>query len=152
MSEWTFRLVIAGVELTDTALDALFEAGCDDATFAKERDGSVLGLSTARLTRQRLRCCRPSSTSSRRGSTLASSGSPSRTTGSPPPRSRTVWGQARRAEAQAGKRSLENRVGSIGSAQFGARAALIGLGRGCAMACPPWNRPKRPVSVSRNRN
>lgn len=44
MSEWTFRLIIAGVELTDTDLDALFEAGCDDATFARERDGSVLGL------------------------------------------------------------------------------------------------------------
>lgn len=44
MSEWAFRLFIAGVELTDTDLDALFEAGCDDATFATERDGSVLGL------------------------------------------------------------------------------------------------------------
>lgn len=44
MSEWTFRLIIAGVELTDIDIDALFEAGCDDATFAKERDGSVLGL------------------------------------------------------------------------------------------------------------
>jgi len=44
MSEWTFRLFIAGVELTDSDLDALFEAGCDDATFARERDGRVLGL------------------------------------------------------------------------------------------------------------
>lgn len=44
MSEWVFRLIIAGVELTDPELDALFEAGCDDATFAKERDGSVLAL------------------------------------------------------------------------------------------------------------
>jgi len=44
MSEWIFRLIIAGVELIDTDLDTLFEAGCDDATFARERDGSVLGL------------------------------------------------------------------------------------------------------------
>ena len=44
MSEWTFRLIIAGVELVDADVDALFEAGCDDATFAKERDGSVIGL------------------------------------------------------------------------------------------------------------
>lgn len=39
-----FRLIIAGVELTDMDIDALFEVGCADATFARERDGSVLGL------------------------------------------------------------------------------------------------------------
>ena len=44
MSEWAFRLIIAGIELTDADLEALFEAGCDDATFARERAGSVLGL------------------------------------------------------------------------------------------------------------
>ncbi|MGH3611580.1 MAG: hypothetical protein ACRDRK_02960 [Pseudonocardia sp.] len=44
MSEWTFRLIIAGIELADADLAALFEAGCDDATFARERDGSVLSL------------------------------------------------------------------------------------------------------------
>ncbi|MGH3570098.1 MAG: hypothetical protein ACRDRH_29635 [Pseudonocardia sp.] len=44
MSEWTFRLIIAGIELTDADLGALFEAGCDDATFARERTGSVLSL------------------------------------------------------------------------------------------------------------
>lgn len=44
MSEWTFRLVVVGVELDDADIDALFDAGCDDATFAKERDGRVLGL------------------------------------------------------------------------------------------------------------
>ena len=44
MSEWMFRLAIAGVGLSDADIDALFETGCDDATFAKERDGSVVGL------------------------------------------------------------------------------------------------------------
>lgn len=44
MNEWAFRLIIAGIELTDADLEALFEAGCDDATFARERVGSVLGL------------------------------------------------------------------------------------------------------------
>jgi hypothetical protein len=44
MTEWTFRLTIAGIALTDEELDALFEAGCDDATFSLERDGTVLGL------------------------------------------------------------------------------------------------------------
>ena len=44
MTEWTFRLTLAGLDLTDAQLNALFEAGCDDATFSLERDGSVLGL------------------------------------------------------------------------------------------------------------
>jgi hypothetical protein len=44
MTEWTFRLTLSGLDLTDEQLDALFEAGCDDATFSRERDGSVLGL------------------------------------------------------------------------------------------------------------
>lgn len=44
MTEWTFRLTLAGLDLTDEQLNALFEAGCDDATFSLERDGSVLGL------------------------------------------------------------------------------------------------------------
>lgn len=44
MTELTFRLTLAGVELTDEQLDALFEAGCDDASFSIERDGTVLGL------------------------------------------------------------------------------------------------------------
>jgi hypothetical protein len=44
MSEWTFRLTLAGIALTDEELDALFEAGCDDATFSLERDGTVLGF------------------------------------------------------------------------------------------------------------
>ena len=44
MTEWTFRLSIAGIALTDDQLDALFEAGCDDATFSLERDGTVLAL------------------------------------------------------------------------------------------------------------
>jgi hypothetical protein len=41
MTEWDFRLILAGVELTDEQLDCFFEAGCDDATFSVERDGSV---------------------------------------------------------------------------------------------------------------
>jgi MoaA/NifB/PqqE/SkfB family radical SAM enzyme len=44
MSEWTFRLTLAGIALTEEELDALFEAGCDDATFSLERDGTVLGF------------------------------------------------------------------------------------------------------------
>ena len=42
MTEWSFRLTLAGVELTDQDLNALFEAGCDDATFSRERDSLVL--------------------------------------------------------------------------------------------------------------
>jgi hypothetical protein len=44
MTEWSFRLTLAGLDLTDAQLNALFEAGCDDATFSLERDGSVMGL------------------------------------------------------------------------------------------------------------
>ena len=44
MSEGTFRLTLAGIALTDEEMDALFEAGCDDATFSLERDGTVLGF------------------------------------------------------------------------------------------------------------
>jgi len=44
MTKWMFRLTIAGIALTDEQLDALFEAGCDDAAFSLERDGTVLGF------------------------------------------------------------------------------------------------------------
>ena len=44
MTEWTFRLTLAGIALTDEDLDVLFEAGCDDGTFSRERDGTVLGF------------------------------------------------------------------------------------------------------------
>jgi hypothetical protein len=44
MTEWSFRLILAGVELTDDDLDALYEAGCDDAAFSRERDGRVHAL------------------------------------------------------------------------------------------------------------
>jgi len=43
MTEWAFRLTVAGLGLTDEQLDALFEAGCDDAAFSLERDGTVFG-------------------------------------------------------------------------------------------------------------
>jgi hypothetical protein len=44
MTEWAFQLTIAGIALTDDELNILFEAGCDDATFSFERDGTVLGF------------------------------------------------------------------------------------------------------------
>jgi hypothetical protein len=44
MTEWMFRLTIAGIALTDEQLDALFQAGCGDAAFSLERDGTVLGF------------------------------------------------------------------------------------------------------------
>jgi hypothetical protein len=44
VTEWTFRLTLAGLDLNDEQLDALFEAGCDDAAFSLERGGMVLGL------------------------------------------------------------------------------------------------------------
>ena len=44
MTEWAFRLTVAGIGLTDEQLDALFEAGCDDAAFSLERDGTVFGF------------------------------------------------------------------------------------------------------------
>jgi len=42
MSECSFRLILAGIELSDEQLNIFYEAGCDDATFARERDGSVV--------------------------------------------------------------------------------------------------------------
>ena len=44
MTEWTFRLILKGIELTDEELDALHEAGCDDGSFSAEPDGAVLGF------------------------------------------------------------------------------------------------------------
>ena len=44
MTDWAFRLTVAGIGLTDEQLDALFEAGCDDAAFSLERDGTVFGF------------------------------------------------------------------------------------------------------------
>jgi hypothetical protein len=44
MTEWTFRLALAGITLTDEDMDALLEAGCDDGTFSLERDGTVFGM------------------------------------------------------------------------------------------------------------
>jgi len=44
LTEWAFRLTLAGIALTNEELDALFEAGCDDATFSLERDGTALGF------------------------------------------------------------------------------------------------------------
>ena len=44
MTEWAFRVTVAGIGLTDEQLDALFEAGCDDAAFSLERDGTVFGF------------------------------------------------------------------------------------------------------------
>ncbi|PZS33049.1 MAG: DNA-binding protein [Pseudonocardiales bacterium] len=44
MTEWTFRLTLRGIELTDEQLDALHEAGCDDGSFSAEPDGTVLGF------------------------------------------------------------------------------------------------------------
>jgi len=41
MREWTFRLDMAGVDVdSDDQLGALFEAGCDDATFANDGGGT----------------------------------------------------------------------------------------------------------------
>ncbi len=44
MTEWTFRLTLRGIELTDEQLDTLHDAGCDDGSFSAEPDGTVLGL------------------------------------------------------------------------------------------------------------
>ena len=44
MTEWNFRLTLVGIALTDEELDVLFEAGCDDGAFSRERDGTVLGF------------------------------------------------------------------------------------------------------------
>ncbi|MGH3813685.1 MAG: helix-turn-helix transcriptional regulator [Pseudonocardiaceae bacterium] len=44
MTEWTFRLTLRGIELTDEQLDTLLEAGCDGGSFLVEPDGTVLGF------------------------------------------------------------------------------------------------------------
>lgn len=44
MTEWTFRLALRGVKLTDDELDTLYEAGCDDGSFSVEPGGTVLGF------------------------------------------------------------------------------------------------------------
>jgi hypothetical protein len=41
VNEWTFRLILADLDIDDDAqLDALYEAGCDDATFATDEHGA----------------------------------------------------------------------------------------------------------------
>lgn len=42
MTEWTFRLILRGIELRDEQLDTLYEAGCDDGSFSVESDGAAL--------------------------------------------------------------------------------------------------------------
>jgi hypothetical protein len=44
MTEWTFRLTLRGIELTDEQLDTLYAAGCDDGSFSAELNGTVLGF------------------------------------------------------------------------------------------------------------
>ncbi|MDQ2883157.1 MAG: DNA-binding protein [Actinomycetota bacterium] len=44
MTEWTFRLTLRGIELTDEQVGTLYEAGCDDGSFSAEADGTVLGF------------------------------------------------------------------------------------------------------------
>jgi hypothetical protein len=44
MTEWTFRLTLQSIELTDEQLNTLNEAGCDDSSFSAEPDGTVLGF------------------------------------------------------------------------------------------------------------
>ncbi len=44
MAEWTFRLTLRGIQLTDEQLDTLHETGCDDGSFSVEPDGTVLGF------------------------------------------------------------------------------------------------------------
>jgi hypothetical protein len=44
MSEYIFTLTLSGITLTDPELNALYEAGLDDATFAVEQDGAVLAM------------------------------------------------------------------------------------------------------------
>lgn len=40
MNEWTFRLNVVGLDVDDDAqMDALYEAGCDDATFGTDDAG-----------------------------------------------------------------------------------------------------------------
>jgi hypothetical protein len=41
MNEWTFRLNLVGLDVDDDEqMDALFEAGCDDATFGTDEAGA----------------------------------------------------------------------------------------------------------------
>jgi hypothetical protein len=47
MTEWTFRLTLRGIELTDEQLDALYGAGCDDGSFSVEPDDTILGGTVA---------------------------------------------------------------------------------------------------------
>ena len=44
MTEWTFRLTLRGIELTNEQLDILYAAGCDDGSFSMEPDRTVLGF------------------------------------------------------------------------------------------------------------
>ncbi len=44
MTEWTFRLTLQGIELTDEQADTLYEVGCHDGSFSVEPDGTVLGF------------------------------------------------------------------------------------------------------------
>jgi hypothetical protein len=44
MTEYTFTLTLTGISLSDDELNALYNAGSDDAAFSVEEDGTVRGL------------------------------------------------------------------------------------------------------------
>ena len=90
MTEWAFRVTVAGIGLTDEQLDALFEAGCDDAAFSLERAGTVFGFFDRERQRKRMPSCRRSTTFRVPTLTLGCCGSPKTMTGSPRVRSRRV--------------------------------------------------------------
>jgi len=50
MAEWGFRLDLSTGELSDEQLDALYEAGCDDATFAVDETGAYAVFDRAAAT------------------------------------------------------------------------------------------------------
>jgi hypothetical protein len=81
MTEWTFRLTLRGIELTDEQLDALYEAGCDDGSFSLEPDGTVLGFFDREADTQEDTVLSRSTTWRVRASALGSSRSQLTTTG-----------------------------------------------------------------------
>ena len=91
MTEWAFRLTVAGIALTDEDLDILFETGCDDGTRSRLSEmARCLASSTAKRKRKRMPSCRQSTTLKAPTSGLGCCGSPKTMTGSPRVRSRSV--------------------------------------------------------------
>ena len=129
MSDWTFRLTLAGIVLTDEELDALFDAGCDEDT-------------------QRMPFCGQSITWRVLISARVTSGSPRTTTGSPPARSLSGLAGLARASATDPWRPGTRRIpGRRRSPRFAEPAVELGRSRSMVRALRALGGPEPRVEA-----